>query len=510
MAVQKQKVVYSNPPKKRNNFLLINILLLFLFLALIIKLFLIDFIYLYGQNKYEKKEYEISAEIFQTVCPLKANNNECMYLLTSSLANLPLTYNNQKKLVEIASMDNDSAAQFLASQILQEFKNKINHKFSPHYIEKALYNDTVIRWNLPGEALSYYIQDTAGVPSYYYSIIQDSFKTWTLSTKGLAKFRQTANKNDAQIIVSFINEEPKDCHGEHCEYSVGTTVPFIENKHLKYMDVKIRTKNNLNNFFTPPELRTVTLHEIAHALGIWGHSDNPGNIMYYSVNKAYSYTNKRTLSLEDINTLRLLYLLAPDVTNNNIKLSFKQKLIYSPVIAKSFIKGDLSEIEKSIQFVKENPNDLNRWIELASAYSEKRQYQKSINILTNIISLTNNSHIKTIILFNLANDYLNLKEYPKAMNAALNAQSYSNDSDIKSLIAYINYKSGNIEKAQAQMEALQQQSPDDINITLNLTDLYINTKQFIKARKILKELYNANPEAENDERLLGYKKYTIF
>jgi hypothetical protein len=47
-------------------------------------------------------------------------------------------------------------------------------------------------------------------------------------------------------------------------------------------------------------VRRVIMHELGHALGIWGHSPNPGDVMSEDPSPA-------RVSIADVNTLRLAY-----------------------------------------------------------------------------------------------------------------------------------------------------------------------------------------------------------
>ncbi|MEO0852879.1 MAG: hypothetical protein AAFY15_05180, partial [Cyanobacteria bacterium J06648_11] len=67
----------------------------------------------------------------------------------------------------------------------------------------------------------------------------------------------------------------------------------------------------LSLFQSLPEVTTVTRHEIGHALGLWGHTANPLDLMYGG-NHAEATGNRRVLrvapiSKHDINTLKRVY-----------------------------------------------------------------------------------------------------------------------------------------------------------------------------------------------------------
>ncbi len=53
---------------------------------------------------------------------------------------------------------------------------------------------------------------------------------------------------------------------------------------------------------TPPYITAAARHELGHALGIWGHSLTPQDVMYFS-----QVRNPPPISIRDINTLKRIY-----------------------------------------------------------------------------------------------------------------------------------------------------------------------------------------------------------
>ena len=77
--------------------------------------------------------------------------------------------------------------------------------------------------------------------------------------------------------------------------------------------IRIATKWNPRVGAPLEAVRLVVIHEVGHAIGLWGHSPEPGDIMFHAVG-APSERAATGISRRDKETLRLLYGLAPGAT----------------------------------------------------------------------------------------------------------------------------------------------------------------------------------------------------
>ncbi len=491
--------------------ILYTILVFTIFLA-IVKLCFPSILFHIGENAYKNKDYAKSANLFKSCFLLNPKDNNTIYYWASSLSKMPITYHTQKDLYRIAQMDNDSAGEFLATTVLQTFKVNFMNKVGENYIEKALFNDQVLHWYIGTMPLKYYIDYTTPVPNYYTKIIQKSFKEWEEKTLGIVRFKETKNQNEANIILFFKDVDNSVIKNGKVEYGVGEATPIIENGKLLQMKIQIITQNNLKQYFTPNEISTVATHEIGHALGIWGHSNDINDIMYYSTDQDFGFFGSRTkqISMHDINTLRLLYFFAPDITNQSLMEEEKDYYLFAPVIIEKLEDNGAYNIKMAIETTKKRPDDTNSWIELANAYSENKDYQESNDALNKALPIAYENEARLVIYYNMANNYTNMKQFKKALEYVEKAKMIKNDFQVRSLSAYIKYKEKDFSQAEKELILLLKENPSDIDNALTLADLYIDQKKYFSARDILKQLIKENSSAKEDERMQYYKIYMLF
>lgn len=162
----------------------------------------------------------------------------------------------------------------------------------------------VVRWSASKMPLHIYIKPGDGVPEYkpeYYQLLIEAFKDWQKASSGLVSFKFVENKDSSDIQCSWTNN-PKDLNNiaEAGETRLSSTSRGIVRGTIKFLTVPLMKSLPV----TKNRMRYIFLHEIGHVLGMAGHTNNPSDTMFYSMNLKDEW---KDLSSRDAKTIQMLY-----------------------------------------------------------------------------------------------------------------------------------------------------------------------------------------------------------
>ncbi len=446
-----------------------------------------------GKESFEKQNYSNAKYYFEKSLKRFPDNLRIRYLYALTLVNLKNFDDAKREFQKIIIAAPQSGEAKLATEGITLIwtrelgrRGKLSYKSGDsllrskfeiksagdNYISNALENGKVRRWHSEKMPIKLYIERAEGVPGYkdfYRTAVKKAMDEWVNKIEGsLLSYKIVNNPKEAHIRITFV---PEILKGTKQDFIAGLATPHARNQILNYYDVKLATQVPPDDRpFTQQELYATALHELGHALGIRGHSNNKNDIMYSTTNVNPKNTNVK-LSERDINTITLLYTLDPHISN--------------------FDPGDeiAATSEKNQKFLGSQEDRLNEQLKEAINYTEK--------FPNNVLSWTQ-----------LGKAYYNLKQYKNA------AASYEKAVEIDSTylnavesLAFVYKQLGNFNKASEQFKKLIKTEPDDIKYSYNYSLYLVNNKKYDQAQSVLNALLIKNPEAKNDadiKKLLNY------
>jgi predicted Zn-dependent protease len=182
---------------------------------------------------------------------------------------------------------------------------------SPDYLSATTQSSQGQRliWPSHSNPIQVYVEPNTPDQMYTIPIVQQALESWERATGGRLRFRQVAAPNGANIAI-YLKHGPLSDPNSHigrAEYQMPEEQLY---KHqLSFVRVSLNTGEDTPLQKVTTESRRdqfyrMTLHELGHAVGIWGHSPDPGDIMF-------AHPIASQLSLRDVQTVRKLYGIAP-------------------------------------------------------------------------------------------------------------------------------------------------------------------------------------------------------
>ncbi len=136
------------------------------------------------------------------------------------------------------------------------------------------------------------------------ALIRKALNTWENATGKRLLFLLSTRPAEANIVIRLQEGPLSDpvAHIGQAQYEADETQR--QRNELSLVSIQLNT-GNAETAKLPAESRDeqfyrMTLHELGHAIGIWGHSPDPGDIMF-------NHPISATLSQRDVTTIRMLY-----------------------------------------------------------------------------------------------------------------------------------------------------------------------------------------------------------
>lgn len=444
---------------------------------------------------FKKNNVEKAQEYYEKAFALGLNDSVRKDIYVNSIINSPLTTKTQEKLVDYVANSKEDLSRLKAEYFLYDIKREVHRKYPHNYISNAVYNQKILRWaNIP---IKYAFETVDNVPKYFVREIENAFTEWEKVTEHQILFEE--DSKSPNIIIKFEQVHPSD--SEEQKFVVAYTTPILTLNQLKNMEIIFYLKDPNEKYFPQNQVYNTALHEIAHALGFMGHSNKKEDVMYMSKDSMSVINDERvTLSEADINTIKLLYKIKPEITNAENANSE-----YIPYLVLGESKEVNNEkIAEAKLYIRKAPNLPAGYIDLAEGYVAAKDYRQAIRALEKALKLADTEDIKSIIYFNLAVTNFYVDNLEKSQIYLNKSMQINNTEEKQYLLGEIFVREGKVKDAINIYSDLIRKNPSNIEYTIALTNIYVINRDFIKARKVLQQFFKANPNQRDNSRLDSY------
>ena len=174
------------------------------------------------------------------------------------------------------------------------------------YLVEVTNQSGLHRWPSAKMPIKVFIQSGAGLSGFkpeFDDILRQCFADWAAASKGLVSFQYVNDPSACDLECSW-SDDPRTLSNQaeagETRVAMNKKTAFIVHGSIRLLTVPLVQALPV----TDNRLRTTCLHEIGHALGLTGHTQNPNDIMFFS---SHITDNRFELTPRDVNTLVRLY-----------------------------------------------------------------------------------------------------------------------------------------------------------------------------------------------------------
>ena len=313
-----------------------------------------------------------------------------------------------------------------ATTTLHKNRRAVNNLIGENYLDAILSSGKLERWNPRSFPLKVYINAGSNVPPEYVNEVKNAFLTWQETSHNVITFTYTQNISNADFVCNFTSDlKNRNCDEKGMGAAAYQYFEYNNEGNISHSIVEFSPQMCDGRLFPHNMFYSTALHEIGHGLGLRGHSTNSNDLMF-----PISSTNERIkISKADLNTLRAVYSIIPDVTNIPFNDEDKKKLVTTDDIwGDSVDRADftIAQIRKNIALT---PNQPALYVELAAALKNKKDYNGALQAYQQALKCVDNQENADAILFEAAQLYLKIGQSHSAQKCLDKVASRTNDTN---------------------------------------------------------------------------------
>lgn len=312
--------------------------------------------------------------------------------------------------------------------------------------------------------------------SSYQTTIYQAFAKYNRTFPELFKFMITQDKKRADITVSMVGRlERSNSDGYYKQGS--TDLNYNQKGEINTAHISLLPIDNNGNYISKSQLYTVVLHEIGHAIGITGHSQDRHDVMY-------GFRSSSEFSAKDKETIRLMYSKNKEEVSN-AKTGFAD-----------------SKLQEALSYAEKIPNKTTSWIQLGQVYYDQGQLNEALEAYKKALTI---DATDPEVYRSMAQCYYISKKYETAIKYFKYAKEYSSNNADTSLIdeniGICYHKLNRFEEAYPYLKSAFEANPKIKGHLYNFISVCANLDKKEEAKIAIEKYKNAGNDISHDEMI---------
>lgn len=473
-----------------------------------------------AENCYKNQQYICAFNNYRNAFNLSNRNDDYVNNYFQTLKKMKKVTIVQEELVKILDTYPDNPVSEEIKDIFKQLQEKIKQEYPITYIENVVQGTSVIHWNNIAKKIHVYIDASVSetFPGYYVTEVQNAFMAYVRALENTIKFHFVTDPKEADILVYYKeNINDTECNKKNCPKILGLTendsVGYTLNKSI----IQLRTKDIDNSLFTQNQIYNISKHEIGHALGISGHSYYSEDVMYPVSNdisfnaKTYSLqVERKEFSSRDLQTIKLLYKIIPDITNQKYITKNFPDMYYPIAVLGPKDEIAAKKLEESKDYLNIVEKNFISQINLAESYFANKQYEKAKDTFFIALKYAESDKERFLVYNNLAVIAYDNSNYDESLAFAEMANTYSDINEADEIKAYCYIELKKYSKAEKLLLGLIENSSVNPVYSSALVGIYIKQCKFFQAINELKRIKKTNADALQTPAFEQYKFFMLF